>query len=137
MESSKMFLLFVLLFFTTIFASTSMVHGANVKLEYGYNQSEEEFIDGYKIYELTSPTSKVEVINITDPTARKWEGEIPGEFDKCRTFFMTAYRDGVDSPYSNTSALCPEENLPEMVLRPGQSVNFTIRVINSEEAVAR
>lgn len=84
--------------------------------------------DSFVMYERTTG-GKVEMATAVG-TARimSWEEADPLITD-CRTFFMTAVTDGIHSNPSNPYALCPDIILPDMIVRPGGTINLQIQVL--------
>ena len=83
--------------------------------------------DGFTLWERTDGGKVEAVSGPGDARRMQWELADPGT--DCRTYFLTAMHDGVESLPSNAVAWCPETQLPDMVVRPGQAVNLRIEVV--------
>ena len=103
--------------------------GKTAQVDFGFDQNAEQTIDGYRIYERVTD-GKLEMTTVLDPTVRSIDFELVGEITDCRTYFMTSIKNGIDSNPSNTAALCADMVLPDMIVKPGTTVNFTINVLN-------
>ena len=83
--------------------------------------------DGFTLWERTDGGKVEAVSGPGDARRMQWELADPGT--DCRTYFLTAMHSGVESLPSNAVAWCPETQLPDMVVRPGQAVNLRIEVV--------
>lgn len=88
----------------------------------------DETIDGFRIYRILGENSAEVASDNIDPNVRTNDFEYD-ETQGCGTFYMVAFLGNVESPASNTALWCPDTVIPPMQVRPGQSVNFTIEVV--------
>lgn len=51
---------------------------------------------------------------------------------ECHTFYMTAVKDNVPSQPSNPYAFCLPTEKPDMIIRPGNKIIFTIEAVPTE-----
>jgi len=83
--------------------------------------------DGFTLWERTGGGKTEVVSGAGDVRQMQWDLADPGT--ACHTYFLTAVSGGIHSEPSNAAAWCPETQLPDMIVRPGQAINLRIEVV--------
>lgn len=109
-----------------VMASGAAAGTITATLDYPYEVSD---IQGFNLYHSTPESNATIVADISDPTARKWSGDVPGLVDGDNIFFMTAYDKQQESKHSNSTTLNPPPPAPDKLqLQVNINVNATVTV---------
>lgn len=111
-----------------VFVLVPVLCAETITLNFGYEGDLTE-IDGFIAWERTQGgmVAKVENIEPTALASVSFQDTLPAD-GSCRTYFVTTVKDFVYGNPSNVAGWCPDVNLPDMVVRPGDVINLRITI---------
>lgn len=107
-----------------LFAFPVVVSAETLEATFSWDGADDP--ESFVMYERTVD-GKTEVATVVGTErVMTWDQDIG---TNCHTFFMTAVVNGLHTNPSNPHAFCPDPQLPDMILRPGGTINLNIQVV--------
>ena len=114
-------------FISVLLLTAAIAQAEPAQVDWSYPQSAEVGIDGFRMYEIVGWDKEL-VFDISNPNVRTQDFDLV--LDQCRSYFLVAYKDGIEATPSQPYGKCPDIEVPGGQTRPLGVDTITIRFKN-------